>query len=102
MQVGALVVDIANRRVLRDGAAVHLTPTEWELLRVLVAHAGRTLTHRQLFDTVWERDHGDAQQYLRVYVAHLRRKIESDPLRPTLIVTEPGVGYRFEAPGVHA
>lgn len=96
--VGGLTVDLAMRRVARDGVAVHLTPTEWDLLHALVSHSGRTLTHRQLFDAVWGRDHGDAQQYLRVYVAHLRRKIESDPLRPALIVTEPGVGYRFEPP----
>lgn len=93
-----LTVDLAHRRVLRDGAPVHLTPTEWELLRALVAQAGRTVTHQQLFDAVWGRSHGDAQQYLRVYVAHLRRKIEADPLRPTLLVTEAGVGYRFALP----
>ena len=78
------------------GAPVRLTPTEWGLLHALVSRGGRTLTHRQLFDAVWGRSHGDAQQYLRVYVAHLRRKLERDPLRPTMIMTEPGVGYRFE------
>jgi two-component system KDP operon response regulator KdpE len=62
-----------------------------------VSRAGRTLTHHQLFDAVWGRSHGDAQQYLRVYIAHLRRKLERDPIRPVLILTEPGVGYRFEA-----
>jgi two-component system KDP operon response regulator KdpE len=98
IEAAGLAVDLARRRVVRDGVTVHLTPTEWDLLHALVTHAGRTLTHRQLFDAVWGRDHGDAQQYLRVYVAHLRRKIEADPLRPTLIVTEPGVGYRFEPP----
>jgi len=98
MTTGGLTVDLARRAVLRDGVPMHLTPTEWALLHALVTHAGRTMTHRQLFDAVWGRDHGDAQQYLRVYVAHLRRKIEADPLRPTLIVTEPGVGYRFELP----
>lgn len=88
-------IDLAARTVTRDGAAVHLTPTEWGLLHALLTRAGRTLTHRQLFDAVWSRSHGDAQQYLRVFVAHLRRKLERDPLRPTLILTEPGVGYRF-------
>jgi two-component system KDP operon response regulator KdpE len=96
---GALRIDLASRAVERDGAPVHLTPTEWGLLHALVSRAGRTVTHRQLFDAVWGRNHGDAQQYLRVYVAHLRRKLEVDPLRPALILTEPGVGYRFEVPG---
>jgi two-component system KDP operon response regulator KdpE len=93
-----LTVDLALRAVARDGRAVHLTPTEWDLLRTLVMAAGRTLTHQQLFDAVWSRSHGDAQQYLRVYVANLRRKIERDPVRPALIVTEPGVGYRMALP----
>lgn len=90
-------IDLAERRVTRDGVPVHLTPTEWGLLHALVSRAGRTLTHHQLFDAVWGRSHGDAQQYLRVYIAHLRRKLERDPIRPTLILTEPGVGYRFDA-----
>ena len=73
---------------------VHLTPTEWDLLRALVTHAGRTMTHNSLLDAVWGRHYGDAQQYLRVYIGHLRRKLK--PIRcPTLIVTEGGVGYRF-------
>jgi two-component system KDP operon response regulator KdpE len=93
--VDGVTVDLAARVVTRHGAAVHLTPTEFELLRALVMHAGRTMTHQQLFDAVWGRHHGDAQQYLRVYIAHLRRKLEEDPIRPTLILTEGGVGYRF-------
>jgi two-component system, OmpR family, KDP operon response regulator KdpE len=93
--VRSVTVDLASRLVTRGGQAVHLTPTEWELLRALVTNAGRTMTHQQLFDAVWGRHHGDAQQYLRVYVAHLRRKLEDDPIRPALIVTEGGVGYRF-------
>ncbi len=92
-----LEIDFAARVVRRDGAEVHLTPTEWGLLRALLGQAGRTMTHHQLFDAVWGRSHGDAQQYLRVYVAHLRRKLERDPLRPMLILTEAGVGYRFVA-----
>ena len=75
---------------------MHLTPTEWGLLRVFVANAGRTLTHSYLFAQVWGRSYGDAQQYLRVHVASLRRKLERDPVRPERIKTEPGVGYRFE------
>ena len=93
--VGRLSIDRATRALTSNGVDVHLTPTEWALLLALVTHAGRTMTHQQLFDAVWGRSHGDAQQYLRVYVAHLRRKIEVDSLRPTLIITESGVGYRF-------
>ena len=91
-----VVIDLVRRSVSRGEVAVHLTPIEWELLRVLATHAGRTMTHRQLFALVWTRSHGDAQQYLRVHVASLRRKLERDPVRPRLIITEPGVGYRFE------
>jgi two-component system, OmpR family, KDP operon response regulator KdpE len=69
------------------------------LLRVLLAHPRRTLTHRQLFQEVWGNATGDAQQYVRVYVGHLRRKIEEDPVRPKFIQTEAGVGYRFEPEG---
>ena len=96
LEVGGLVIDVARRTVTREATAVHLTPTEWGLLVALVTHAGRTVTHQQLFRAVWGSAHGDAQQYLRVYVAHLRRKIEPDPYAPRLVVTEPGVGYRFE------
>jgi two-component system KDP operon response regulator KdpE len=95
---GGLVVDFEARRVERDGTEVHLTPTEWALLKALSCDAGRTVTHGQLFARVWGREYGDAQKYLRVYIAQLRRKVEQDPLRPTLIVTEPGVGYRFSPP----
>ncbi|HXY31298.1 MAG TPA: response regulator transcription factor [Gemmatimonadaceae bacterium] len=98
VMVGDLLVDL-NARVMRRGDhLIHLTPIEWELLRAFMTQAGRTLTHRQLFDAVWSREFGDPQQYLRVHVANLRRKIERDPVRPRLIVTEPGVGYRFEMP----
>jgi two-component system, OmpR family, KDP operon response regulator KdpE len=69
---------------------------EWHLLRVLATNAGRTLTHRQLFHAVWGTVFGDAQQNLRVHIASVRRKLERDPVRPALIITEPGVGYRFE------
>jgi len=99
LQIGDLVIDTAARTVRRGGADVHLTPTEWELLRTFLRHMGKTLTHWQLFRSVWAASAGDPQAYLRVYVAHLRRKLEPDPVRPRLIITEPGVGYRFEAPG---
>jgi two-component system KDP operon response regulator KdpE len=97
---GDLTVDQQRRRVERNGEAIHLTPTEWGLLRALVSHPRQTLTHQQLFQAVWGNVAGDAQQYLRVYVGHLRRKIERDPVRPRFIQTEPGVGYRFEPDGV--
>jgi two-component system KDP operon response regulator KdpE len=94
--IGDLVIDPGARTVRKGGEDVHLTPTEWELLRAFLRHAGKTLTHRQLFQAVWATSSGDPQQYLRVYVANLRRKLEPDAVRPTLIITEPGVGYRFE------
>jgi two-component system KDP operon response regulator KdpE len=96
VEAGDLVIDLARRTVTRGGGAVHLTPTEWDLLRVFAANAGRTLTHAHLFGQVWGRSHGDAQQHLRVHVASLRRKLERDPVRPERIRTESGVGYRFE------
>jgi two-component system KDP operon response regulator KdpE len=99
IEVRGIRIDLAKRTVHRGAAVVHLTPIEWDLLRVLATNAGRTMTHRQLFSQVWARSHGDAQHYLRVHVANLRRKLEQDPVRPTLIITEPGVGYRFDAEG---
>ncbi len=90
-------IDLGRRAVHRDDVLVHLTPLEWELIRVLATNADRTMTHGQLFSQVWSRSHGDAQHYLRVHVANLRRKLERDPVRPALIITEPGVGYRFDA-----
>jgi two-component system KDP operon response regulator KdpE len=93
---GALKMDLEARTLIRNGEPVHLTPTEWDLVRVLMSNAGKTMTHRQLFSAVWSgRKFGDAQQYLRVHVANVRRKIESNPLDPQYIITEPGVGYRF-------
>jgi two-component system KDP operon response regulator KdpE len=99
IDIGGLVMDLAARTVRRGEQAIHLTPIEWELLRTFATQAGRTLTHRQLFNAVWGRTFGDPQQYLRVHVANLRRKIERDPVRPEVILTEPGVGYRLEMPG---
>ncbi len=93
--IGSLTIDTGRRRVVRDDVDVHLTPTEWGLLRALISRADRPVTHERLFREVWGGAEGDAQQYLRVYVAHLRRKLERDSYHPLLIVTEPGVGYRF-------
>jgi two-component system KDP operon response regulator KdpE len=98
IEVAGVVIDFESRRVTRNDQVVRLTPIEWKLLRALGAEAGRTLTHRQIFDAVWHRAFGNPQQYLRVLVTKLRRKIEPDPSNPVLIVTEPGVGYRLELP----
>lgn len=99
IQNGSLKMDVEARTLTNDGLPVHLTPTEWDLVRVLMSNAGKTMTHRQLFSAVWAgRQFGDAQQYLRVHVANVRRKIESNPLDPRYIITEPGVGYRFARP----
>jgi two-component system, OmpR family, KDP operon response regulator KdpE len=97
LTIDGLTIDFAKPHLTRAGENVHLTKTEWELLRTLAGNRGRTLTHRQLFAAVWAKPYGDAQQYLRVHIRSLRRKLESDPVRPSLIVTEPGVGYRFES-----
>jgi two-component system KDP operon response regulator KdpE len=96
IDVASVTIDLAKPSLRKDGAMVHLTKTEWAVLRTLVRHAGRTLTHRQIFHEVWGNSYGDMQQHLRVHIRSLRRKIEEDPVRPQLIVTEPGVGYRFE------
>lgn len=98
IDLGDIVIDFEARRVTRQGEVVRLTPIEWKLLRALGAEAGRTLTHRQIFDAVWQRMFGNPQQYLRVHITKLRRKIEPDASNPVLIVTEPGVGYRLELP----
>ncbi|HEX8945960.1 MAG TPA: response regulator transcription factor, partial [Gemmatimonadaceae bacterium] len=94
--IDGLAIDPVKPSLKKNDVVVHLTKTEWELLRTLLKHAGRTLTHQQLFRAVWGNSSGDMQQYLRVHIRSLRRKIEADPVRPRLIVTEPGVGYRFE------
>jgi len=93
-----LTMDLDARTLTKGDSAVHLTPIEWELVHVLMSHSGKTMTHRQLFSAVWPgRQYGDAQQYLRVHIANVRRKIEANPLEPYYIITEPGVGYRFSA-----
>ena len=96
--IGGLLVDTVNRKVSRDGVQIHLTPIEWQILATLLAAAGRTLTHQQIFDAVWGREFGSPQQYLRVHITNLRRKIETDPAAPQIVITEPGVGYRVELP----
>jgi two-component system, OmpR family, KDP operon response regulator KdpE len=92
---GPLRVDLAARRVLLDGREVHLTPVEYKLLATLVRHAGRVVTHNQLLQAVWGPQSAGETQYLRVYMTHLRRKLEPDPAKPRLFGTEAGVGYRL-------
>jgi two-component system KDP operon response regulator KdpE len=92
---GGLVVDLVARTVHRDGADVRLTATEWSLLALLIRHAGRILTHRQILREVWGPKAEEHREYLRVYFTHLRKKVERDPAHPDLIINEPGVGYRL-------
>jgi two-component system KDP operon response regulator KdpE len=94
-EAGELRVDLAARRVWRSDQEIHLTPTEYKLLTTLVRHAGKVLTHRQLLKEVWGANYINQSHYVRVYLAQLRQKIEADPSRPRLLVTEPGVGYRL-------
>jgi two-component system KDP operon response regulator KdpE len=93
--LGDLRVDLARRRVFLADRDVRLTPIEYRLLITLVHHAGNVLTHRQLLTEVWGPSHVEEVHYLRVYMAHLRRKIEADPTNPRYLLTEPGVGYRL-------
>ncbi len=97
-QTGNLEVDLAARIVRKRGEEVKLTPTEYALLRLLVNHAGKVLTHRFLLTQVWGPNAVNQSHYLRVHVAHLREKVEDDPAQPRLIITEPGVGYRLVTP----
>jgi two-component system KDP operon response regulator KdpE len=94
---GGLVVDLIHRTVTSDGVAAQLSPREYELLRALVLHAGKVITHQQLLRMVWGPAHDDDVQYLRVYIGQLRAKLEAEPMRPVYIQTEPGVGYRLRA-----
>src|SRR5205807_9986254 len=88
VQIGELDVDLADRRVTRAGEEVHLTPIEFDLVRVLVQHRGRLVTHRQLLRDVWGPEYGEETHYLRVHIAHIRRKLEPDPSRPQYLITE--------------
>ncbi len=96
--IGPLRVDLEKRRVWRDETPVALSNTEYALLRLFVKHAGKVLTHSQILREVWGPGYAEEVHYLRVYVANLRKKIESDPGNPTLLQTEPGVGYRLAEP----
>jgi len=93
--LGPVKVDFDKRRVMRDGAEVHLTPIEFRLLGCLAQHLGMVVTHRQLLREVWGPSHVEHNHYLRVYMKQLREKLEADPVRPKYLLTETGVGYRL-------
>lgn len=95
ISLGGITIDLARHVVTRDGEEIHLTPTEFDLLRVLAMHLGKVLTHRQLLERVWGGYAAENAQQLRVYINYLRRKLEADPAHPQMIVTEPGIGYRL-------
>jgi len=96
LEAGDLVIDLPARRVSKSGAVVRLTPTEWGLLEMLVRTPGRLVSQRDLLHAVWGPAYGKETNYLRVYVGGLRKKLEDDPSRPRHLITEPGIGYRFE------
>jgi two-component system KDP operon response regulator KdpE len=96
LKIGELTIDLPRRIVRRGSRMIRLTPTEWSILQTLAVNAGRPVTHQDLFNIVWGREFGSPSHYLRVYVTHLRRKIEVNPAEPRIIITEPGVGYRLE------
>ncbi len=91
-------IDLASKRVTRDGEEIRLTPTEWHVVDVLVRNRGRLVAQRQLLQEVWGPQYHDETNYLRVFMAQVRRKLEPDPSRPRYFITEPGMGYRFELP----
>jgi two-component system KDP operon response regulator KdpE len=93
-------VDIAAKRIERDGEEVHLTPTEWHLVEILVRNPGKLVAQRRLLQEVWGPRYEQETNYLRVYMAQIRRKLEPDPTHPSYFFTEPGMGYRFEPGGV--
>jgi two-component system KDP operon response regulator KdpE len=98
VNVGSLAIDLADRRLTRDGQEIHLTPIEFDILRELAEHAGKLVTQRQLLQSVWGPGYDLETHYLRVHVAHIRAKIEPDPSHPSYLITEPGVGYRLRDP----
>src|SRR5215470_7786015 len=96
IRLGDLVVDLAAKRVIRPGEDIRLTPTEWHLLEVLLRNPGKLLSRNQLLTEVWGPGYADATGNLRLYMAQLRRKLEPDPARPRWLITEPGMGYRYQ------
>lgn len=99
-QFGDLEIDLTGHIVRLKGDEIRLSPTEFALLKQLVTKAGKVLTHRMLLQSIWGPEYGGEAEYLRVYINRLRHKLESDPTNPQYLLTEPGVGYRFVAPGM--
>jgi two-component system KDP operon response regulator KdpE len=97
LKSGEISLDLAGHKVTKADEQVHLTPKEFELLRVLMQHAGRPISHHKLLSTVWGPEYGNEREYLRTYISQLRRKLESDPSEPEYLLTENYVGYRFTA-----
>ena len=95
LSTGDLEIDFETRKIRSGKKAVRLTPKEFDLLRYLVSHAGKPVPHRELLQAVWGPDYGDQTDYLRVFITHLRKKIEPNPAKPQYILTEPWIGYRF-------
>ncbi|MFD7283464.1 response regulator [Streptomyces sp. NPDC059862] len=96
VETDGFTIDLLAKKVIRDGRDVRLTPTEWHLLEILVTNPGRLITQKHLLQEVWGVSQSNKTNYLRVYMAQLRRKLEADPSHPRHLVTEPGMGYRFE------
>ncbi|HEX5427177.1 MAG TPA: response regulator [Pedococcus sp.] len=96
VQTATLRIDLAARKVARDGRDVRLTPTEWHFLEALLRHSGKLVSGQQLLRDIWGPAYSEETNYLRVYMAQLRRKLEADPSHPRHLITEPGLGYRFE------
>jgi two-component system, OmpR family, KDP operon response regulator KdpE len=97
VQTAAFTIDLAAKKISRDGDELRLTPTEWAILDILVRHRGALVTQRRLLTAVWGPNYRTQTNYLRVYLAQLRQKLEPEPSRPRYLITEPGMGYRFEA-----
>ncbi|MBO1335656.1 response regulator [Streptomyces sp. VRA16 Mangrove soil] len=99
VETGDFTLDLVAKKATRDGRDIRLTPTEWHLLEILVCNPGRLVSQKQLLQEVWGASQSGKTNYLRVYMAQLRRKLEADPSHPRHLITEPGMGYRFENPG---
>lgn len=97
IQIADLWIDLSRRQVKVAGTEIHLTPTEYDLLKILISNAGKVVTHRHILTSIWGNNGQENAQYLRIYISQLRKKIERDPNQPKYILTEPGVGYRLAA-----